>query len=830
MSDFGACIQAAIDAGQVDPRRAARAMDRWRDLVQRHADAGIDPAGARLQAAEDVLESITREGKANRHTTLAQVRTMAEIQRRFGTVALTDPDALARAVELADRERVSLEQRFMARISGFLAENRTRVTGGLRNKAQVQDVARELHGQSTGNANAAEYARAIEAAQEESRRLFNALGGDIGKLENRGLAHSHNARAIDEAGFDDWFRFLWDKNLIEWSRITDFSTGRPFAADPGARPPRELAERFLRGRFDTIVTGGAIDRTPSMGGGGRALWRRGSEHRVLHFRDGDAWLAYNDRFGSANPFDAIIGELRGRARDIALMRAFGPNPQAGVDFAAQLMQQQVLTEGRQRRAWNILGSRPLPEVVDRKNRKARVMLRLLNGSANVPADRAMAIFFAGVRNVLTAAQLGTAIVLSVTDMVTVRLAAKSMGMNAAGPFQQAMRSVTDRIGRQEAADLGYVLDTWFHAGAAQARFIGDVWSPEWTNRLTNFTLRSTGLSAWTDHMRSGVRMSFSVELGEMATRSWDDLDPLMQKFFAEYQITAADWDALRAPGALYRLPSGGHAISPAWFAEHSGLPLVEREAIAGRLARAVEDFTETAVPSASLRGRASIVGEAPPGSIGGELLRSTAQYKSFSLSLMFNQSRRAMLLGGWSGGLYAAALIAQLTLMGALAVQLKEIVKGRDPRDMTSLQFWGAATLQGGGIGIFGDFLTATASRSGGGLAETIGGPVVGLGADIGRAVVSNTARMAEGRRPLFGRDAVNLARRYNPLASHVAVRTALDRMVWDQLQLLVDPEAREAFGMARRNAVASGTDFFWRRGDMLPARAPNPANIGGPN
>ncbi len=245
----------------------------------------------------------------------------------------------------------------------------------------------------------------------------------------------------------------------------------------------------------------------------------------------------------------------------------------------------------------------------------------------------------------------------------------------------------------------------------------------------------------------------------------------------------------------------------------------------------MEEFTELGIPSASVRGRATIMGDARPGSLGGELLRSTAMYKSFVLSLMFNQSRHIASQRDLGTRLaYTAALATQMTLMGAVAVQLKEIVKGNDPRPMDDQNFWGAALLQGGGIGIFGDFISSTTSRAGGGMAETAAGPVVGLMSDVGRAVNSNVARMAEGRDPLFGRDASNLARRYNPLASHWVVRTVLDRAVWDQLQDVLDPEARESWGLHERRTRERGTQSFWRRGQALPDRAPNLSNMMGAN
>jgi len=580
--------------------------------------------------------------------------------------------------------------------------------------------------------------------------------------------------------------------------------------------------------------------------GGAAMYNRRKEHRVLHFRDGDAWMQYNDAFGQYNPFEAIVGELRGMARDIALMSNFGPNPTQGVEFRAQILTKQVagvageqrvagmdaLTGGIRASVRDLKQVRTLRSVIDRKNKKARVVLRHLNGAANSPHDSYMAAFFAGTRNLLTAAQLGAAPLSQITDLATMRLAAKAIGMNPTGPLVQAMKLLTSNISQAEARDMGYVFDTWFNTGSAHARFMGDVWSPEITSRITNAVLRANGLAMMTDRARTALRVTFSHELGEQAGKAFGDLDPKLKRFLENRGLTAEEWDLLRHPDAMFTTPTGGRVISPSWFVEHSSLPRAQSERLSLKLGGIIEAHTEFGVPTASARGRATLLGDAPPGSFAGELLRSSASYKSYSLALMFNQLQRMAEMSSLTEkGTYIAAFMAQMTIMGAVAVQLKEIAKGRDPRPMDSSKFWTAAFLQGGGVGIFGDFFSSTTSRAGGGLGETLAGPVVGLAGDLGRAVNSNAARVADGKDPLIGRDVANLIRRYNPLATFqpmlpVPTRLAMDRLLWDNLQQVLDPEANDQWHRAERRLQREyGTQSWWRRGETAPRRGPDFSN-----
>jgi hypothetical protein len=172
-------------------------------------------------------------------------------------------------------------------------------------------------------------------------------------------------------------------------------------------------------------------------------------------------------------------------------------------------------------------------------------------------------------------------------------------------------------------------------------------------------------------------------------------------------------------------------------------------------------------------------------------------------------------------------MAAGLTVLGAVAVQLKELAKGRDPRPMDGKAFWLAAIFQGGGLGIFGDFFSSETSRAGGGLAETIAGPVAGLAGDVIGAGASNIQRAAEGEDILLGRDVANLVRFNTPVASSLwYTRLAFDRMVFDELQRFLDPEAEAVWRRQERQRQRDfGSRSWWERGERLPARRPDLRN-----
>tara|TARA_X000001382_G_scaffold17172_2_gene10751 strand:- start:295 stop:837 length:543 start_codon:yes stop_codon:yes gene_type:complete len=158
------------------------------------------------------------------------------------------------------------------------------------------------------------------------------------------------------------------------------------------------------------------------------------------------------------------------------------------------------------------------------------------------------------------------------------------------------------------------------------------------------------------------------------------------------------------------------------------------------------------------------------------------------------------------------------TLMGGLAIQLKEMARGKDPRPMTDAKFWGAATLQGGGLGIFGDYLASSTSRFGNDLATTAAGPVVGLVGDIGRLAFQPDN---------IGQNSIKFLSRYTPGSSTWYSRLAFERLVLDRLMEMSNSKHRSYFRRKERNARKNyGNQYWWKPGKNVPSRPPNISNI----
>lgn len=804
MTSMADCLQRAIDFGEIDRQRGQAVKAEFDQLVARY-ESIMPAAQARARAAADLKDANAAKTARRRHIVLNQLQAMARIRNLILTAK--DPAAAIKSLieynpgaGMKGESVRSLTEAYVSSINAALRDVLQKtgqdVFSRSRNVKLLENLIRELHNEATGDVAAKTLAKTVRDQQQRMRRAFNSYGGDIGDLADFGVTHSHDAGQLRLKGFDAWSQKI--HGLLAWDRIPNLSTGKPFAA-AGQVPPFNDVQAFLRDVYDGIITRGWDDRDPSLAMGGRALANQRAEHRVLHFKDGSAWLDYNRDFGTSDPFSAMIGGLHGLARDVAALRVLGPNPRAGLGYAAQVAQKHAAE----------LGDAKLAERATRAGKTALAMLAHQDGSVNIPHHVGWARFFGGVRATLTGIQLGSAVVSSVTDAATITAAARTIGMGKRNVMTRSVELMASQATRETAARMGYVAETLADAGATMARYMGQTFGTGLPERLSSFTLRATGLSFVTDMRKVAFQMEFSGHLADMAGKSFDQIDANTRLMLARRGITAADWDLIRDPATRFKAPNGADFMTPFhWLETQTALPRVEAEGLAMRWQMAIQEQVEMAIPSASREGKALLQGTAPPGTFLGELARSSTAYKSFSLSLMLNQYRRFAEADSWGMNrwAYAAKLSGMLLVLGGLAIQLKELVKGNDPRPMDEGKFWLAALFQGGGLGIFGDFFNAETSRAGGGLAQTLAGPVVGLASDLANPVFSNLTRAINGEDTLVGRDVSNLIRQNTPFATSAwYLRTAYSRLVADNIQAFLDPEAELIF---RRKVKKMAKDY----------------------
>ncbi|WP_112312486.1 hypothetical protein [Pseudogemmobacter bohemicus] len=820
------CIQRAIDSGDLPPKRARAAQDLFAERMQAHASAG--PAAADL-AAEDVWVMLRERHILAKRSVLMQAE--AQIRMVRDTAAYRDADGVANGAR-AVRAHIEWDQdagfgnvqstfaelvsQYRRDISGLIEDHSRNIFGRVRSKASLINMVRELYGEASGDARAKANAKAARETIERARREFNAAGGDIRKLEGYGLPQHWDRAKVSAVPRGEWAERMHDTQ--DWARIVDRETGLSF--DQSSRARRI---GFLEQIHDNIRTGGLNRREPSGQRGGRSVAKSRADHRVLHFKNADAWLKANDEFGTADPFSAVLNHLDGMARDTAQMRVLGPNPAAGLEFLKQTALKLAVE-----RPWTpskpitMLG-KGLPwystaeKEVGGVAAQAERMLGLINGAANQVESDLFAGVMAETRHFLIASQLGGAMLSSTGDVGFMATASRHVGMDPKKVLTRFVATLAKPENRAQLRRAGIIAESAANTGVIQARMFGETFNGASMANLSEFVMRASGLTAWTDIARGVFKLEFYGHLADNAHLAFADLPKSLRELVFEARgITAADWDMIRATD-LYRDAADPKAsfLIPGDIARRTDIDPDLALDLSLKIGAAIQEQLEFAVPTMTLRGKTALRANAPAGTFGGEILRSVEMYKSYPLTLMFNLMSRVLyhkVNGSRLGNVLAFAAVG--VIGGAVAIQMKEVLtRGRDPRDMTKGEFWAEALLQGGGLGIFGDFIRSSENRFGGGFAATAAGPVAGLVSDTGfltmdvaRAIWNRDEKSAR----TAAKSAVKFANRYGGPTNLWQVNSAIDRMVWDTITEWLDPGAADAFATAEKKRVKDYGNRSW--------------------
>ena len=811
---FFDCVQDGMADGMVDQERGARAQQMWKDIADKYERQGYSRQNAEALAAEDVKAAFKKEAGETRHVFLARIANNRKLQQ--GVAAAKDlTHYQTRTVEELDYKARGLVRRFNGRLAAFLREHHRDLLGNVTKPAQMRNLVAELHGESTGDAAAQALAKGVRDALEDMRLMFNEAGGIIGKLDNYGVPHSHNRRAVTLAGFDRWFADI--QPTIAWNRIEDNLTGKPFQAEGGPEPDIETQRRFLREIYDNIVYGKDSQKAVYGRPKGAALYRRSAESRVLHFKSSDDWIAYNKKYGSGDPFKSLMGHVHKMSRDIVAMREFGPNPGLGVEYQQQLAMERARKEGLD------------PRKIHGNGKHARRMFAVESGGGQAETlfQDYVSTFMSSARHVMTSAFLDRAILASISDVNTMRLAAEAMGLNPVNMMARHVEIMKNELTGSEALRAHWVADTLADPGIALARFQSEVPPAEIAERLSSASMRIQGLSGWTDAARMAFQWEVHGAMAEQAGKKLSEIDHPIGKFLRESGLTEEQWAAFTRPDTMFKAGNGATFADPLYWREATDLPADQADDIFFKVQGMIEEQTEFAVPAQSLyaRGATDLAAfDLPPGSLPYEVLKSGLMFKSFIMTLTVNQIRRIAAQPTLAGKIgYGLNLVAGATVLGGLSVQLAEIVKGNDPLDMTDPAFWGKATLKGGGFGIIGDIVATGQASWGGGIPSYVAGPVFQSLGDAWNLTVKNAWEFATGEETNFAKELTDVGRRYTPMGQTPLIGPAMDRLLWDQLQLFLDPESAAQIkkrATARENR--DGNASWWMPGSPTPDRTPN--------
>lgn len=821
------CIKAvsAVLGRDARPSELAEIESRLSNEIQRmarhdrEAILSMTPAERVQKAAENAAAELVADAELKAQRKIYQVEAQAKLRTYVDTDHVNALDKIKDILDFSPKGSGRLSIYSQAREIGNMAfgnmldtlqATNPKILGLFEDQKGTLDLIKELHGEDSGNPLARQGAKAFHETSENLRQRFNRGGGDIGKLESYDMPHHHSHALIVRAGRDAWVKDIMP--LLNRDK---------YIKDDGSLMNDTELKSFLDEAFVTISTDGANkkDAGTATFGGSRA--NRGNAHRQIHFAGADAHVKYWEKYGEQPLFGVLQGHIKGIANDIALVETMGPNADHGfkelLDYAAtkQKIADPVKAQG-----------------VDGRAKGLETLYRYVSGTNAGAANHAVANTMRGIRSVQTGAKLGSAIISSITDQATMfntslfnnikykNVIAKEMELLRKPEMREAAR----RAGLGLEATLSG-LDRWGTEGLGDSIGAAGKFANA-SQKLTGAVMRASGLSQITDIRRQAFSLEMMDVIGSLTRKGFDQIDESDRARFEKMGVTAEDWSVwqkaettdIRGKGDSVLTPADIYRIDDALLGADAAKL---KDMAATKLAGVVGDEARMAIIEPSAKERAWMYGDSQAGTAKGELLRSFWQFKSFGIAMAMKHISRGMAQPtSTAKAAYLSRHIVGTTLLGGVAVLIGDLLAGKDPRDITTPAFFGAAFTKGGALGIYGDFLYGGKTKYGDTLSSVMLGPTGQLVLQPFSIAADAITDMKEGKPADVGGKAVQYIKGNTPGASLWYIKSAMDHLIWQDAMEFVSPGYLQR--MKRKAMKDTGQQYWWEPGENVPDRAPN--------
>jgi len=788
------------------------------------ATAGLVMEEAVRRAAADLeAEAALRERQANLQVLKLSARS-GEVTRMV-EAGVKPIDAVEKTIvrDFSGRTNIeSLEQRVAGHRAYF---GRQLITtweslgkdflGFFQNRQKLLNLVRELRGEDSGDALAKQGAKAFHDVAEEARQTFNAAGGDIGRLDDWGMPQHHSQVKVAAAGRDAWVDAILP--LLDRARYAD---------DLGVPWSEAELRQFLGKAWDSIATDGHANREAGRFAGSGKRANRHREHRQIHFKDADSVIQYWDAFGERTAVEILTGHIESMAKDIAFVEHFGPNP----DITYQTLRDTALKQA-------VVADPTKTQSLEGRAHKLDELWNYAAGRTKASANLTVSGIADGIANLNVAGKLGGAAIASFfgdKPMMEAVSHLNNLPMIQRWQTELALLNPTNTADRHLLQRQGLMLES---VRSGLNRFYEGLGKTGTTGKLANAVMRITGMQAINDIRKGAFGLSLMDAIGTEIKNGveFGKLPESDIRALKNYGITEADWnvwklaklddlghgnDSVLTPEAISRI--GDDELRAAGFTEPAA---VRRDAIV-KLLGAVNTESEFAVVTPGWRERAQFYGDLQRGTVKGEIMRSVLQFKAFPWAYF----QRAMdAVANADGPVGKASMTAFLmtanALAGAMIMQTREVLAGKDPRAMMDkdwYKFWSAAFLQGGALGIYGDFLySVDKTRYGSGPLEALAGPTMGPLLELGIVQPLTAAKKAiEGKETHFLAQTAQDLKGFVPGGNVWYAKAAMEHLVWQQVMEAMSPGYLNS--IRRRSRREYGQDWWWQPGELTPERAPD--------
>lgn len=594
----------------------------------------------------------------------------------------------------------------------------------------------------SGSARAKQIAEILHSAQRATVERANRAGAWIRDIPGYIVRQSHDPLKIKHAGYADWYGYI--KPRLDLQKTLQGI-------------PAERHEAFFKSVFAALETNLHFQPLEYSALKGKDnLGAMLSKERTLHFKSADDWHQYHEKFGIGGLNDAVFKGLKHLVDNTMMLEVFGSNPSKMLER----LKDEALKTARD----TIADVDSTPEQIKGAERDIRAlqsrmldnMLQVVSGRSAIPANPTFAAVSSGARTIVSMSSLGKMVLSSISDMGLQGMEARYQGENL---FTAAFKPVLNLIkgrGSKERQAIGRELGVYAEGvlGQLYNRHYVDDGIPGFLSRSMRTYFKLNANNWWNDAHRTGFSLAMSHRVAEAMT---GQMHPEMRRVLKLYDIGPKEIKFYKTlvkdfNGKKILTADSVDNLTDAQIKEYLGNPdavgaLISktRDDLRDRLGVMYVSRTDHAHITPGAKEVAILTQGAQAGSIEGEILRHFTHFKSFPTTMITKIWTRETMGRVDAGARYFGAegikeglihgngsitgllgVMMLTTMYGYLSVLSKDLIAGREPRDPFSADVWKDSMMQGGSLGIFGDYIFGEYNRYGRSALSSIVGPTFG--------------------------------------------------------------------------------------------------------
>jgi len=715
----------------------------------------------------------------------------------------------------AELKANNLEIMFRDGLEGLTeSETQRRVSRAMSELGQKQTELEKLTGLNPPvketNPQILKLAEIMEKYSETIRQKLNDRGANIQKMWGYIVKQSHDpfrvrnaadslGLKLDDIKIDESIKgtdINYEKNYKAWKNyvMQKLDGDRTFANT-------DNVEEFLQEVYNTLVGNKYLiaDGVSNVYGSrtSKNITKDSNFKRILHFKTADDWFDYNEKFGVGNLKESFYSGIQTAGRNIGIIDSLGAKPKENFEKIRFAVQRRIIAQKKGSQSERIAR----PESFDK-------YMKVIDGSIYTVANFGVARYSAIARSIASMSKLGGATISAAADVGIYGSEMRFQGRSFLGGMAEALGSLMRIKNTKQKKDiaqmLGFIVDNTIYDMSARYQ-VGDNLSKGWSNAQRTF-FKYNALAWWTNTLKEGSMLGMANYFARQKNIQFKNLNKQLQELFTMYNIDSTKWDVIRKI-AMEKADDGMEFINIGMLDKISDTDMkkilnvdslterqltIEKEKFKSSVSGMLLDRSIYAVIEPDARLKANMTRGFLAGTAEGEAIRFVGQFKAFPLAILTKVLGREMSYfkgpnitkaDYGRGAVGMTALMTTSLFMGYLSMSIKDLLKGKKPRDPNKFNTIMAAFLQGGGLGIYGDVLFKEV-RGGSDIASALAGPVPLTGFDI-LAGITYGIRGEGGK---AGKAAFAAIKNNIPFLNLFYIKSAYDYLIGHQLMETMNP------------------------------------------